>query len=160
MRKPIAVAAGVALLAVAMVGTGQAGSGPRLSGTFSVTGSVEGNDIGIPAGTVTTDVYTFKPTCGSGGCAKVALTRKSGGRNFKSTLKKTAPGVYKGTEGPAAYTCVKPIGTPGQFTADHKIKVTKSANGRATKISGDIKVHITGCTETFENAKLTGKLKG
>lgn len=160
MRKLIVVAAGAALMMMAMVGIGQAGSGPRLSGQFNVTATIEGNDIGIPPGTVTTDVYAFKSTCGSGGCPKVGLTRKSGGRNLKSTLKKTAPGVYKGTEGPSAYTCVKPLGDPGQFTADHKIKVTKSANGRATKISGEIKIHITGCTETFENGKLTGKLKG
>jgi hypothetical protein len=160
MRKLIAAAAGAALLTMAVSGIGQADSGPRLSGQFNVTTTIEGNDIGIPPGTVTTDVYTFKPTCGSGGCAKVGLTRRSGGRNFKSTLKKIAPGVYKGLEGPHAYTCVKPLGDPGQSTVENKIKVTKSVDGQATKISGEIKVHITGCTETFENGKLTGKLKG
>jgi hypothetical protein len=160
MRKLTVVATGVALLAVATTGLAQAGSGPRLNGSFNVTGTVEGNDIGVPAGTITTETYVFKSTCGSGGCAKVALTRKSAGRTVKSTLKRTAPGVYKGTEGPSPYTCVKPLGSPGQFTADHKITVTKAKKGLATKIAGEIKVHITGCTETFENAKLTGKAKG
>jgi hypothetical protein len=158
MRKPMIVALGTALLLVPMVSVGQAGSGPRLQGSFNVTGSVEGNDIGVPAGTVTTEVYTFKSSCGSGGCPKVTLTRKSASRKIKSTLKKVAPGVYKGSEGPSPYTCVDPLGAPGQFTADHKIKVTKSAGGLATRISGEIKTHITGCTETFENAKVTGKL--
>jgi hypothetical protein len=159
MRKSIAAAAGVILLVVAMVGVGQAAGGPRLSGSFNVTMTIGGNDIGIPPGTVGTDVYTFKSTCGAGACSKVTLTRKSGGRNFKSTLKKTALGLYKGTEGPFAYTCVKPLGAPGQFTADHKVKVTKSENGLAKKISGEIKIHITGCTETFENGTLSGKKK-
>lgn len=160
MRKPTIVALGAALLLIAMAGMGEAGSGPRLQGSFGVTGSVQGNDIGVPVGTVTSETYSFKSGCGSGSCAKVALTRKSPGRTTKSTLKKVAPGVYKGSEGPSPYVCVNPIGTPGQFTAEHKIKVTKSAGGLATRISGEIKTHITGCTETFENAKISGKLKG
>ena len=159
MRKLIITAAGAALLLLAVAVAVQAGSGPRLNGSFNVTATIQDNDIGIPAGTNTTDVYVFKSTCRSGACAKVGLIRKSGGRNVKSTLNKTAPGVYKGTEGPEPYTCVKPIGTPGQFTGDHKIKVTKSANGLATKISGTTAIHITGCTETFENVALKGKLK-
>jgi hypothetical protein len=160
MQKPTIVALGAALLLLAMASMGEAGSGPRLQGTFGVTGSVTGNDIGVPPGTVTSETYTFKSSCPAGGCAKVTLTRKSASRKIKSTLKKVGPGVYKGNEGPSPYVCVNPIGTPGQFTAEHKIKVTKSAGGQATRISGEIKTHITGCTETFENAKISGKLKG
>jgi hypothetical protein len=160
MRKLVTAAAGAALLLVVVTGVGSASGGPRLDGSFNVTGTMQGDDIGIPAGTNSTDTYTFKSTCGSGACAKVKLTRASGGRNVKSTLKKTAPGVYKGTEGPEPYTCVKPLGAPGQFTGDHTIKVTKSKNGLATQISGTTAIHITGCTETFENVALKGKIKG
>jgi hypothetical protein len=148
------------LLLLAVVAVAMAGGGPRLNGTFDAAVTIQGNDIGIPAGTKTTDTYVFKSTCKSGACAKVKLTRKAGGRNVKSTLKKTAPGVYKGTEGPEPYTCVKPLGAPGQFTGDHTIKVTKAKNGLATKISGTTAIHITGCTETYENVALKGKLKG
>jgi hypothetical protein len=161
MRKAMVAAAVVALLSALVVASGEAGSGPRLNGTFQVTGTVGGNDIGIPAGTETTDVYVFKSTCsGTGGCAKVNLTRKSGGRNVKSILKKTAPGAYKGSEGPLPYTCVKPLGAAGQFTGENRIKVTKAKNGKAKKISGKLVVHITGCTETFEEASIVGKLSG
>jgi hypothetical protein len=159
MRKLVITAAGAALLLLAVTVAGASG-GPRLDGTFNVAATIQGNDIGIPAGTNTTDTYKFKSTCGSGACAKVKLTRTSGGRNTKSTLKKTAPGVYKGTEGPAPYICVKPLGTPGLFTGDHTIKVTKSKDGLATKISGTTVIHITGCTETIENVSLKGKIKG
>jgi hypothetical protein len=91
-----------------------------------MTATILGNDIGIPVGSVTSDTYVFKSTCGgSGACAKVGLTRESGGRDVKSTLHKTAPRVYKGNEGPEPYVCVNPIGAPGQFTGEHKITVTK-----------------------------------
>ncbi|MFL5901479.1 MAG: hypothetical protein ACJ75S_09830 [Solirubrobacterales bacterium] len=101
----------------------------------------------------------FKSTCGGkGGCAKVGLTRESGGRDVKSTLHKTAPGVYKGNEGPEPYICVNPIGAKGEFTGEHKITVTKSQKGRAKKISGKTVIHLTGCTETIEEVSLRGKL--
>jgi hypothetical protein len=159
MRKLMFGAVGAALLLAAVAGSGVASSGPRLDGSFKLTATILSNDIGIPPGTVTSDVYAFKSTCGgSGACAKVVLTRKSGERNIKSTLHKTAPGVYKGTEGPAPYTCVKPLGAPGKFTGDHKITVTKSKNGLAKKISAKTVIHITGCTETIEEVTLEGKL--
>jgi hypothetical protein len=158
MRKLTVAMAAAALLAVAATGVVQAGSGPRLNGTFKMTATILNNDIGIPPGTVTADVYTFKSTCGSGGCPKVALTRKSGGRNVKSTLRMTAPGVYRGTESPQPYTCVNPIGTKGEFTGEHKITVTKAKNGLAQSVSGKTVIHITGCKETIEEVALKGKL--
>jgi len=144
-------AAGVAVLA-------QAASGPRLNGSFKVTATILSNDIGIPPGSVTSDVYVFKSACRKGSCAKVGLTRESGGRDVKSTLHRTAPGVYKGNEGPEPYVCVNPIGTKGEFTGEHKIKVTKARKGRATKISGKTVIHISGCIETIEEVTLRGKL--
>jgi hypothetical protein len=159
MRKLTLAAVGGALLLIAVVSSGVASGGPRLDGSFKVTATILNNDIGIPSGTVTSDVYAFKSTCGgSGGCAKVKLTRSSGGRNVKSTLRRTAPGVYEGTEGPELYTCVKPLGAAGQFTGEHKITVTKAKNGLAKKISGKTVIHITGCTETIEEVALKGKL--
>jgi hypothetical protein len=159
MRKAMIAAAGVAVLLAMVTTVGEASNGPRLDGSFRMTATILGNDIGIPVGTVTTDVYVFKSTCGgSGACAKVGLTREAGERDVKSTLHKTAPGVYKGTEGPEPYTCVKPPGAAGQFTGEHKITVTKSKNGLAKKISGKTVIHITGCTETLEEVKLKGKL--
>jgi hypothetical protein len=159
MRKlPIAAMGALALVAV-VAGVVQAASGPRLNGSFRVTATILSNDIGIPPGSVTTDVYVFKSTCGGkGGCAKVGLTRESGGRDVKSTLHKTAPGVYKGVEGPEPYVCVNPIGTKGEFTGEHKITVTKSQKGKAKKISGKTVIHITGCNETIEEVSLRGKL--
>jgi hypothetical protein len=159
MRKLMTAAVGIALLLLAFAGTVEAGKGPRLNGSFRMTATILGNDIGIPEGSVTADTYVFKSTCkGSGACARVGLTRESGGRDVKSTLHKTAPGVYKGNEGPEPYTCVKPIGAPGQFTGEHKITVTKAQNGLAKKVSGKTVIHITGCTETYEEVSLRGKL--
>src|SRR3954453_20191247 len=154
MRKLIVVIAGAALLLVGGARAKQGGPGPRLDGSFRMTATIMGNDIGIEPGAVTTDVYVFKSTCGGkGGCAKVGLRRESGDRDVKSTLHRTAPGVYKGTEGPEPYTCIKPLGDPGQFTGDHKITVTKSKNGRARKVTGRLVIHITGCSETYEEVK-------
>jgi hypothetical protein len=158
VRKLMIVLAAAALLAAASA-YGKGSSGPRLNGSFRMTATILSNDIGIPPGTVTTDVYVFKSTCGgSGACNRVGLTRESGERDIKSTLRMTAPGVYKGSEGPAPYTCVKPIGAPGQFTGDHKITVTQSKAGRVTKVSAKTVIHITGCTETVEEVTLRGKL--
>ncbi|HEX5376777.1 MAG TPA: hypothetical protein VFW48_11545, partial [Solirubrobacterales bacterium] len=86
MRKLLLVAIGALALAAAVAGAVQAASGPRLNGSFTVTATILGNDIGIPPGSVTTDVYVFKSTCPKGGCAKVGLTRESGDRHVKSTL--------------------------------------------------------------------------
>lgn len=159
MRKAIIAVLGVAVLAGAVTATAGAGKGPRLNGSFRMTATILSNDIGIPPGTVTTDVYVFKSTCGgTGACSKVGLTRESGGRDVKSTLHKTAPGVYKGTEGPEPYTCVNPIGAAGTFTGQHKITVTKAKNGLAKKISGKTVIHITGCMETIEEVSLRGRL--
>jgi len=158
-RLGIVVLVALALAATAAVVVfAKATGGPRLNGSFKVTATILSNDIGIPPGSVTTDVYVFKSTCRKGSCAKVGLTRESGGRDVKSTLHRTAPGVYKGNEGPEPYVCVNPLGAKGEFTGQHKITVTKSRKGRATRISGKTVIHITGCTETIEEVTLRGKL--
>jgi len=158
LRRLIVSLVVVLVLATGVAALAQAASGPRLNGSFKVTATILSNDIGIPPGSVTSDVYVFKSTCRKGSCAKVGLTRESGGRDVKSTLHRTAPGVYKGNEGPEPYVCVNPIGAKGEFTGEHKIKVTKSRKGRATKISGKTVIHISGCTETIEEVTLRGKL--
>jgi hypothetical protein len=159
MRKLLIATIGVLVLVAAAVAVVQAASGPRLNGSFRLTATILSNDIGIPPGSVTTDAYVFKSTCGGkGGCSKVGLARESGGRDIKSTLHKTAPGVYKGNEGPEPYICVNPIGDKGEFTGEHKVTVTKSQKGLARKISVKTVIHITGCTETIEEVRLKGKL--
>ena len=159
MRKAM-IGAGVVVLARMLVGVAAAGGGPRLDGTFKVTGTVTGTDInGLSPGAHNKDTFTFAATCPSGGCPKVKLTRDAGGRNVKSTLKRVKPGVYKGDEGPVAYTCVSPLGDPGSFTGNNKIKVTKTDHGKATAISGTSKIKFKGCDETFENTKIKGTLK-
>jgi hypothetical protein len=132
----------------------------RLDGVFKVTGTVKSTDInGLNPGDKSHDTYTFKPTCAHGPCDKIKLTRDSGGRNVKSTLKEKKPGVYKGTEGPVNYTCVSPLGDPGHFSGVNKIVITDSHHGKATAISGTSKITFTGCDETFENTKIKGTLK-
>jgi hypothetical protein len=159
MRRSLVCIGLVALLLLAAGSALGKGAAPRLDGSFKVKATIGGNDIGIPSGTVTTDTYVFKSTCKKGGCAKVSLTRKSGGRNVKSTLSKKAPGIYAGKEGPEPYTCVKPLGAQGTFTSDVQVKVAKKTKaGLAKKITGKLVVHIAGCTETYEEATLAGTL--
>jgi hypothetical protein len=158
MRKLVIATVGAALLVAVAANAKQAGNGARLDGSFRMTATILSNDIGIPPGSVTTEIYVFKSTCKSGACNRVGLTRESGGRDIKSTLKRTAPGVYKGVEGPEPYVCVNPLGATGEFTGEHKITVTKAKNGRAKKISGKLVVHISGCTETVEEVTLKGNL--
>ena len=163
MHKAIIAGATIAALVAGMtvVATGMAGSGPRLAGKFETKGPVQATDIsGVAPGLITKDTYTFTSKCAKGGCAKVKLSRDAGVRNVKSTLHRTAPGRYQGSEGPTPYTCLTPFGDPGTFTAVNKVRVTKSKKGRATKIAGSIRIKINGCTETFENARFTGKLSG
>jgi hypothetical protein len=161
MRKLIISAAGAAVLLAAVAAVVSASGGPRLEGAFKVTGTVTDSDFTppIPPGTTTHDTYKFNPTCASGGCPKVKLTRVSGGRNYKSTLNRIKPGVYKGPEGPFAYSCVNPPLDPGHFTGVNKINVTDSSHGHATKFKGTSKIKFTGCDETFENADVRGTLK-
>jgi hypothetical protein len=158
MRRTWIAVVGALALVVAASAVVQAASGPRLDGSFRVTATILSNDIGIPPGSVTADTYVFKSTCPKGPCAKVGLTRESGGRDVKSTLHKAAPGVYKGNEGPEPYVCVNPIGDKGQFTGEHKITVTKASKGLAKKITGKTVIHISGCVETIEEVSLRGKL--
>jgi hypothetical protein len=158
MRKLGVVTVLLVLLAASLAVAKGTPKGPRLDGSFRMSATILSNDIGIPPGSVTTDVYVFKAGCAKGGCASVGLTRESGGRDVKSTLKKVKPGVYKGTEGPEPYVCVSPIGAPGTFTGDHKVTVTKAKNGGATKISAKLVSHISGCNETIEEVSLRGKL--
>ena len=112
---------------------------------------------------MTTETYTFKAPCGQGACSKVGLTRAYGGKNLKSTLRRTGSGVYKGTEGPEPYVCLNPIGTPGKFTGEHTVKVVpvKLPNGKpsptAKKITDKLVIQFTGCKETIEEVSLTGK---
>jgi hypothetical protein len=162
MRKVMIATAGAAVLLAVVASIGSAGAGPRLNGTFAVTGTVQDSDYvpAIPPGTKTNDIYRFKSRCASGACARVKLNRDAGGRHIRSTLHKTAPRRYRGTEGPQPYLCVDPIGDPGQFTSTHTIRVTRARNGHATRFSGQIKIRITGCTETFENVAVEGKLRG
>lgn len=87
-----------------------AGAGPRLAGTFDVVGTIKSNDLGIPEGTKTPDVYKFTSRCKSGGCAKVKLDRDGGDhKHYKSKLRKTRPGS---TRAPRASTR-----TPASTTA-------------------------------------------
>src|SRR6187402_209880 len=110
MRRTWIAGVGALALVVAVAAVAGAASGPRLDGSFRMTATILSNDIGIPPGSVTADTYLFKSSCPKGACARVGLTRESGGRDVKSTLKWTAPGVYKGNEGPEPYVCVNPIG--------------------------------------------------
>jgi hypothetical protein len=159
MRKSSVLVIGMVLLVVAVASALAKSGGPRLDGSFKVTETIGVNDVGLPAGTVSTDTYVFKSLCGKGACAKVTLTRKSGGRNVRSTLRKISPGVYEGTESPQPYTCVRPLGDKGQFSGTNKITVTrKSKDGLAKEFTGRLSVQITGCTEEIEEASLKGKL--
>jgi hypothetical protein len=165
MRKWLIAVVGLVLSLVTIgVALAAPSAGPRLDGKFKMTATIQNNDIGIPPGTVTTETYVFKAPCGKGTCSKVGLTRDYGGKKLKSTLKRTAPGVYKGTEGPEPYVCVNPLGTPGKFKGEHKVKVlsVKLPDGRpspnAKKITDKLVIHITGCKETIEEVSLTGKL--
>lgn len=157
MRKLILALLAAALIAVAAP-TVMAGAGPRLHGSFNVVGTIKGNDLGVPAGTKMPDVFKFTSRCKSGGCARVKLDRDGGDHShYKSTLRKTRPGVYKGTEGPEPYTCLD--NDEATFTAKHTIKVTKAPDGKATAIGGKTNITIAGCSAgTFVNYTLKGKL--
>jgi hypothetical protein len=162
MRRRVIAALGVVVLSTAVASALAAKpkqAAPRLDGSFEMSAVILSNDIGIPPGTETIETYAFKSTCRKGACTSVGLTRESGGRNVKSTLRQTKPGVYKGIEGPEPYVCVKPIGAPGTFTGEHKVTVTKkNKKGKATKVSDKLVIHIDGCTETIEEVVLKGKL--
>ena len=53
------------------------------------------------------DVFKFTASCKAPkACAKIKLDRDGGDHShYRSTLTKTAAGVYKGTEGPFPYKC-------------------------------------------------------
>lgn len=159
MRKLIVSIAAVAVFAIGMTGTGDAADAPRLDGTFKVVATVKANDFGIAPGTKAQETYKFKSTCPSGSCKKVKLLRTDNGGTYKSTLKSAGSGVYEGTEGPYPYPSCLDNGA-ATFTADHKIKVTDSDHGDATKISGTTNVQVAGCTSfSFVDYKLRGTPK-
>jgi hypothetical protein len=153
------VAAFLAVTAPTVIAAG----GPRLAGTFDVVGTIHENDFNpgpIPDGTTTKDVFKFTASCKAPkACAKIKLDRDGGDHShYKSTLSKTAPGVYKGTEGPFPYTCGN--NADATFTAKHVIRVTKAKNRRAKRIGGTSKVTIANCAfATFVNYTLKGTLR-
>ena len=155
MRKLILVPLAAALVAVAAPAV-LAGPGPRLHGTFKTVATIKGNDFGIAEGTKTNDVFKFTSRCPSGSCAKVKLDRDGGNhKHYKSTLRRTAPGVYKGTEGPYPYSCL--ADTEATFTAKHVVRVTKTKDGKATAFGGRSNVTIADCSiATFINYTLKG----
>lgn len=157
MRRLILAVLAAGLIAVAAPAV-MAGAGPRLHGSFNTVGTIKGNDLGVPAGTKTDDVFKFTSRCKAGACAKIKLDRDGGDNShYKSTLRKTRPGVYKGTEGPEPYTCLD--NDEATFTAKHTIKVTRARNGKATAIGGTTNIKIAGCSAgTFVNYTLKGKL--
>jgi hypothetical protein len=161
VRKLI-LALAVAGLMVVAVPTVMAAGGPRLAGTFSVVGTIHENDFNpgpIPDGTTTKDVFKFTASCKAPkACATIALDRDGGKHShYKSTLRKTARGVYKGTEGPFPYSC--PGSNNATFTAKHVIRVTKARNRRAKTIGGTSKVKILNCSfATFVNYTLKGTI--
>lgn len=162
MRKLTVALVVVALMAVA-VPVVMATGGPRLAGTFNVVATIHENDFNpgpIPDGTTTKDVFKFTAPCRAPkACAKIKLDRDGGDHShYKSTLTKTAPGVYKGTEGPFPYKCGNDPNST--FTAKHVIRVTKARNGRARRIGGTSKVTIANCRfATYVNYTLKGTLR-
>jgi hypothetical protein len=152
----------LALLAAGLVALSApaalAGAGPRLHGSFKTVATIKENDFGIAEGTKTNDVFKFTSSCPSGGCARVKLDRDGGKhQHYKSTLRKVRPGVYKGTEGPFAYSC--PGSPNATFTAKHTIRVTKTRAGKATAFGGNSKVTIANCSfASFINYTLKGTL--
>jgi hypothetical protein len=151
--------AGVAVLAMSMAGTGAAAGGARLDGTFEVVATFKDNDFGVAPGTKTDQTFKFKATCPSGSCKKVKLTRTDDGGSYKTTLKRTASGDYTGVEGPYPYPSCLDNGA-ATFTSDHKIKITATDNGDATKIGGTAHVQIANCDSySFVNYKIAGTLK-
>jgi hypothetical protein len=157
VRRLMMLAVAVGLIAV-LTPIATAGKGPRLAGSFKVVATIKDNDLGVPEGTKTNDVYKFKSTCDSGACAKVKLDRDGGNhKHYKSTLHKESPGLYKGTEGPYPYDC--PGTDDARFTAKHTIEVTKARNGKAKKIGGKTNITIAGCSfGTFVKYSLKGEL--
>jgi hypothetical protein len=125
-----------------------------------VIATIHENDLGVADGTTTKDVFKFTASCKAPkACAKIKLDRDGGNHShYKSTLTKTAPGVYKGTEGPYPLTCA---GSPNAtFTAKHVIRVTKARNGKARRIGGTSKVAAENCSfYSFINYTLKGTLK-
>ena len=160
MRKKLVAVTTLVLAFAVFSYFASAAGGPHLDGKFKVTETVGDNDYTpqIPEGSKIEETFIFNATCNSGACRKVKLTRKGSTRRVKSTLHKVRKGVYKGTEGPENYVCVNPLGDPGTFTNDIKVRVTKTVDGDATKIAGNMHVELQGCDETFEDSKFTGKL--
>jgi hypothetical protein len=149
----LAVAGSLAVMAPVVLAAG----GPRIAGTFDVTGTIHANDFGVADGTTTPDVWKFSG-CRKAGCRKVKLDRDGGNHaHYKSTLTKVRKGVYKGTEGPYPYSC--PNSPNATFTAKHTVRVTKTKDGKATAFSGKSNVKIANCPFTFVNYTLKGKLR-
>ena len=157
MRKFTLVLVTLALAGAVTTSAVLAAGGPRLAGTFDVTGTVHANDFGIPDGNTTPDVWKFSG-CRKAGCRRVKLDRDGGNQaHYKSTLTKVRKGVYKGTEGPYPYQC--PNAPGATFTAKHTVRVTKTKNGKATAFSGKSIVRIANCMFSRVDYTLKGKLR-
>src|SRR3954463_3675132 len=131
----------------------------RIAGTYDVDATIQQNDLGVPPGTKTADVWKFTK-CRRAGCKTVKVDRQGGTANahYKSTMHKVRKGVYKGTEGPYPYQC--PNSPNATFTAANTVKLTKAKDGKATEWKGTEKVKVQNCSFLpFVNYTLVGKLR-
>ena len=120
----------------------------RLQGVFEIIGQSEGK-------TVRRD-FAFSPLCATGPCRKVALRREGPrGKHFRSTLKRTGTGRYKGKEPRQRIGRCKDGGKLLQ-SAKHRVKITRARNGRATAIRGRVRFKLSGCDRDAFTARYFG----
>jgi hypothetical protein len=135
-----------------------AATGSRLAGSFKTVATIHANDsasLREPRRTTSSSSprgASPEVAPGPSSTATAATTRTT-----SPTLRKTAPGVYRGTESPYPYSCL--TAPNATFTAKHVVKVTKTKNGKATAFKGSSKVTIANCSiATFIHYTLKGTL--
>jgi hypothetical protein len=156
----LGIGAVVLVLLAALAVPALAAVDARLDGKFNVTITITGGDGPPPAGTKVKRLYKFNSTCpGKNSCDTVVISRQTSTGSFvDTTLTRTEPGVYEGTEEQEDPLCAS--GTPADGrTTDIHIETTDKKGKKATKVAGELHSEMVGCEETFQDGTLKGKLK-
>jgi hypothetical protein len=150
------------LLAAALTGAPNAlGAAPegliqvaRLQGQFTASGTVT-QSVGVPGelrGEHVTRTWTFVPTCPTGACATVQLTRQRGASAHDTLLlHRQRPGYYAGTT-----TFTVPMRCSGRvYAAGERARYTITLTITSATASGNT-VQAAGFTATYRNPARTG----
>ena len=125
---------GLLLLGLTAIASAAPKEPAQIDGDYEMTGRIYASNDGT-RGEVRSRSFRFTPLCSHASCRKVELTRDGpGGQVYRSILRRTKGGRFRGTERAGGISCPGP--ELGRQSADFVFWITRSEAGLATALRG------------------------